>query len=93
MTSDGAASRQENGSELYNVFIKGMVKLKVSSEAYNCQVNNFEKSQLSSMLPGKHPLTLSIHFNTHLLILDYRMQWEKGTLTLESKSLGSKPVC
>lgn len=36
MTSDGAASRQENGSELYNVFIKGMVKLKVSSEAYNC---------------------------------------------------------
>lgn len=45
------------------------------------------------MLPGKHALTLSIHFNTHLLILDYRMQWEKGTLTLESKSLGSKPVC
>lgn len=79
MTSDRAASRQENGSELYNVFIKGMVKLKVSSEAYNCQVNNFEKSFSSMRCLAKHPLTLSIHFNTHLLVLDYRMQWEKGT--------------
>ena len=77
MTSEWASSRQENGSELYKVFIKGMVKIKVSSEAYNCQVNNFEKTQLSSMLPSKHALTLLIHFNTHLLILDYRMQCEK----------------